>query len=322
MKRAYPIIILPALSAILLASCSGADSPQSEENTPEQAAPTVSLENGFQIFQANCVNCHSPQAGLENGVAPPMNAVKHHYLRAYQDSAKFVSGLTRFLALPDAKSARMKRAVEKYGPMPGMGLNEEEMRNVAAYIYVSTLEQKDWHSTQFLLDKQQYGGTEGLSPLEKGKIMALQTKSMLGSHLKKALSTKGTEGALSFCSLRALPLTDSMSVVLNARIQRVSDRNRNPKNAATGEALEYIKQARIDQSQGRELKPKLIEKDGKTLGFYPILTEEMCLQCHGTPNTRIKPGTMELLKSAYPNDKATGFHIGDLRGIWVVEMSR
>jgi hypothetical protein len=54
--------------------------------------------------------------------------------------------------------------------------------------------------------------------------------------------------------------------------------------------------------------------------YYPILTNAMCLQCHGKPEEDIKPSTLSKLHMLYPQDKGVGYEENELRGIWVVEM--
>jgi hypothetical protein len=44
----------------------------------------------------------------------------------------------------------------------------------------------------------------------------------------------------------------------------------------------------------------------------------MCLSCHGDLNT-ISPEVKEVLKKEYPQDRATGYKINDLRGAVVAE---
>ncbi|WP_338769735.1 hypothetical protein WAF17_10435 [Bernardetia sp. ABR2-2B] len=57
----------------------------------------------------------------------------------------------------------------------------------------------------------------------------MQTKGVLGKNLLGAINSKGTEHAVSFCSTKAIHLTDSMAVALNAYVKRVSNKNINPK---------------------------------------------------------------------------------------------
>ena len=55
--------------------------------------------------------------------------------------------------------------------------------------------------------------------MEIGKTMALKTKRCLGRNLLEAINTKGTEHALEFCSTRAIPLTDSLTLAQHAGIK-------------------------------------------------------------------------------------------------------
>lgn len=48
----------------------------------------------------------------------------------------------------------------------------------------------------------------------------------------------------------------------------------------------------------------------------------MCLQCHGNPNAEIKPETYTALKALYPNDKATGYDVDQVRGIWSISFEK
>jgi cytochrome c553 len=58
------------------------------------------------------------------------------------------------------------------------------------------------------------------------------------------------------------------------------------------------------------------------IGFYPIETNKMCLQCHGKPGTDIKVSTIEKIEKYYPMDKAKEYAENQLRGIFVVEMNK
>ena len=164
--------------------------------------------------------------------------------------------------------------------------------------------------------------TNDLTLLETGQSFAVQTQEILAKNLLNAINTKGTEHALSFCNEKAYPLTDSMALVVNAHIKRVSDKTRNPKNLANKEESAYIKKSKELLAKGENIKPEITEIDGKSVGYYPIITNKMCMQCHGNPNTEILTNTRSKIKNLYPNDKAVGYKINELRGIWVVEMNK
>ena len=171
--------------------------------------------------------------------------------------------------------------------------------------------------------KQELSGEQKAAhlPYEKmGLDYALATKAVLGKNLITAISTQGVENAIGFCNEKAYPLTDSMATVLHANIKRVSDKNRNAGNAADAKEVRYIESCRQNLAKGEPLKPELHRAKGKVKAYYPILIEQLCLQCHGTPETEIAHNTLEKIRVLYPADKAVGYKENEIRGIWVVEM--
>lgn len=168
---------------------------------------------------------------------------------------------------------------------------------------------------------EKHNSSSSLTPIEEGQKIAMQTKGVLGKNLMEAINSKGTVGAVTFCSTRAIPLTDSVAVSLNAKIKRVSDNNRNPSNKANNTEIKYLNEMKLAISQGKNPEPYLTSANGKNLGYYPITTNQMCLQCHGQPKTEISPKTLLELNSLYPHDKAVGYKVNELRGMWVVEMN-
>jgi hypothetical protein len=101
----------------------------------------------------------------------------------------------------------------------------------------------------------------------------------------------------------------------------VPGRNRNPGNIAQGWQARAL--ADVSQAVARGGKPQdqvvLARQDlpaGVALGFFKgIAVEPQCLGCHGTA----VPAPVEAaIRRHYPNDTATGFAAGDLRGgLWV-----
>lgn len=158
--------------------------------------------------------------------------------------------------------------------------------------------------------------------LEIGQEMAAQTKSSLGKNLVLAITEKGAAGAVDFCNIQAIPITDSMSVALGAKIKRVSDKPRNPENQANESELEYIQAWKNAKANHTSHPGKITEINGKMVGYYPILTNSMCLQCHGQPKTEINTATQNELNKKYPKDLAVGYAENEIRGIFVVEMDK
>jgi len=150
--------------------------------------------------------------------------------------------------------------------------------------------------------------------LETGKELALQTKSSLGKYLVSALSEKGAAGAIEFCTIKAIAITDSMSLVLDAKIKRVSDQPRNLMNLANVAEFAYIKKWKEAHANGEEQPPIITEMDGKIVGYYPIITNQMCLQFHGKPDKEINNATLQIIKIIYPADQAIGYAENEIRG--------
>ncbi len=160
------------------------------------------------------------------------------------------------------------------------------------------------------------------TPVEIGMSYALGTKKVLGKNLMGTIQKKGTLEALKFCSLKAYHLSDSMSVKFNAKIRRVSDKNRNPKNEASEKELAIIKNYKEKLANNEKLKPIVEEKDGKVQFYAPIKTNGMCLQCHGTPKEQIKQDVLDKLAELYPKDKAQGYGVDQIRGIWSINFEK
>lgn len=147
---------------------------------------------------------------------------------------------------------------------------------------------------------------------------AVKTKGVLGKNLTNAINAQGTEKAIQFCSTKAIVLTDSMGTVFNATIKRVSDKPRNPINRANENETAFIKELKQKISNGEKVTPKFTDSDGQTKGYFPIETNLMCLQCHGSKNLDIKPNVLKKIAQLYPDDQATGYKENQLRGIFVV----
>lgn len=57
--------------------------------------------------------------------------------------------------------------------------------------------------------------------------------------------------------------------------------------------------------------------DDERIGYVePITVAPLCTTCHGES---ISPGISNAIAERYPDDEATGFTVGDLRGVFWVE---
>ena len=155
---------------------------------------------------------------------------------------------------------------------------------------------------------------------EIGNEITLKAKKTLGKKLKNAIQNGGVENAISFCNLNAMPLIDSLSSKFSTEIRRVSLKVRNPNDHPDNLEREILEAYAYQWKDSIPLQTNVQAlEEGKYLFTKPILIDNtLCLGCHGTPENGLLKQTADFIKLKYPNDKATGYQIGDLRGIWSI----
>jgi hypothetical protein len=157
--------------------------------------------------------------------------------------------------------------------------------------------------------------------LQTGKKVAAETFGLLSSNLQQALATGGVTNALPYCSLAASPLTASVGERHGVEVRRVTHKARNLKAAATEFELLMLDQFRDALVRSNAPSPLITNLHDGTLVFYApiILTNALCLKCHGQPGSDIAPEALQVIRRLYPADQAVGFGLGELRGAWRVE---
>lgn len=158
------------------------------------------------------------------------------------------------------------------------------------------------------------------SVVSKGKSITEDAFQTLSSNLMGAMQEGGFEYALQFCKVEALPLTDSLSTHYNVQVRRATHRPRNASNSADSLEMETIRNYIAQLNTQEELTPVLYRSDDQIIYHAPIVINNgLCLNCHGDPGSDIQQERLEMIGELYPDDKATGFDMGELRGIWSVE---
>jgi len=156
----------------------------------------------------------------------------------------------------------------------------------------------------------------------QGKEIVKATFTALSSQLKSAMKQGGVPYAVTFCNVTAMPITDSLAARYDVDIKRVSMRNRNTDNAP--DALEEsmissLQKMMVASYEGINM--VVLDVDENPVYVQPIVLGDQCLQCHGKIGTDITADNYEIIQSLYPDDKATGYRSGDLRGIWRIKFN-
>jgi len=143
----------------------------------------------------------------------------------------------------------------------------------------------------------------------------------LKSELMAAKKAGGAVNALNVCNTKALPISAAVSEKVGLTMTRTSLKPRNAKNAPDDWEKAVLEQFEQRKTQGEDPKTlefhEVIEKDGQRQRRYmkAIHTAPLCLTCHGS---YIAQKIQNKLNELYPEDKATGFQVGDLRGAFSI----
>ncbi|MFD0933551.1 DUF3365 domain-containing protein [Psychroflexus salinarum] len=328
--------LITLVIALSLASC--------KKSSEEDKADYVKLKStdlnseeiavkGKTLMENKCYLCHSPETVQGSMIAPPMVALKMRYSNDAKSKEEFIADIWSFVEKPTEDKAKLKGAVKRFGVMPYQPYAQEDIEVIAAFMYDYEIEEPEWFQKHWKDEhggkrKRQRGKATGNLPKPQqtyadiGMSYAKSTKATLGKNLMGAIQKEGVLHALSFCNVQAMPLTDSMSTKHNATIKRVSDKYRNPKNEANEEELKYISLYKQILENGEEPEPIVVEENEKVNFYYPIVTNDMCLKCHGTPDKEIQSETYERIKTLYPKDKAIGYNVNEVRGMWSINFDK
>ncbi len=143
----------------------------------------------------------------------------------------------------------------------------------------------------------------------------------LKKHLQDAMKSGGPANALNVCKTVAPSIAETHSKTSGLTIKRTALKVRNPENAPDDYELKVLQQFVADIAAGKDAKTmkkaEIVEVDGgKVFRFSKAIpTQKMCLRCHGE---NIAPELKARIDELYPEDKATGFKEGDLRGIFSI----
>lgn len=156
--------------------------------------------------------------------------------------------------------------------------------------------------------------------LTEAKSLENDLKSSLMTNLSKKIAEVGPEGAVPFCHANVKPIAKAAA---KDRLQkyefgRTSHKIRNPENQPQAWATQYLKEFE-GKKKGEVKKEYIIHRleNGKRVYLSPLYVEAKCLLCHGE---NISSSVKTKIQELYPQDKATGFKLGEFRGfIWVKE---
>jgi hypothetical protein len=146
----------------------------------------------------------------------------------------------------------------------------------------------------------------------------------LVSELKGAIKAGGPVNAISVCNQEAPAIAANLSGEDGWQVARTSLKVRNPGNAPDSWEIAVLKRFEARKAAGEDparlAYAEIVKQDGEKVFRFmsAIPTKKICLKCHGA---NLAPEVAARLDALYPEDRARGFKIGDIRGAFTLSKS-
>lgn len=157
---------------------------------------------------------------------------------------------------------------------------------------------------------------------EEAKELVQQFAGQLKPALVSAMSEGGPVNAVSVCAEQAPAIAAGLSESSGWTVRRVSLK---PRNSNTGEPDKWAQQIleEFDAANAAGANPATMAHaetvNGEFRFMKPQPVEGVCLACHGKT---IAPPVARALARFYPDDRATGYELGDIRGAFYLTRPR
>jgi len=139
--------------------------------------------------------------------------------------------------------------------------------------------------------------------------------------LVSAMKEKGPAGAVDVCHTKAQEITRKHNAN-GWQVGRTALKIRNPRNAPDAwekAVLEEFEKKIAEGADPKQLaRAAIVEENGKKVFRFmkAIPVMKPCLNCHGE---KVSPDVLAVIRKHYPQDQATGFKLGQLRGAFTLK---
>lgn len=152
--------------------------------------------------------------------------------------------------------------------------------------------------------------------LGEARKVATSLPPKLLASLQAEIDKSGPEGAIPVCKDMAPKMAGEISKQTGWKIKRVSLKARNDARAIPDDwekaALEdFDKRAAAGEPPAQLEKGETVGNEYRYVKALPV--QPLCLNCHG-PADQLSPAVKSALGQHYPNDRATGYSVGQIRG--------
>lgn len=108
-------------------------------------------KEGKALYITHCSSCHGNTGGMDMNkrVAPPIIAVRMHYIGSYPDKDAFVMAIAQWVEQQDASQSLMRGAIRRFNIMPPISISKSDAEKIAAYIFEGDVEKPDGFDKHF-----------------------------------------------------------------------------------------------------------------------------------------------------------------------------
>jgi len=124
--------------------------------------------------------------------------------------------------------------------------------------------------------------------------------------------------AMGACSSMAIQMVNEYNQqITDVKLRRTALKYRNPKNKPDT-ADRMVMDTFVSS---KKFEPLVVDLGDQYRVYKPLPTKQACLLCHGARND-ISPELVKMIDRTYPKDMATGFALGEFRGVVVAEIKK
>lgn len=149
---------------------------------------------------------------------------------------------------------------------------------------------------------------------ESAKTLSLDLKRNLLEQLSKKISEVGAAESIGFCKTEVGPIVKGIAGERAKKFNfgRTSLKLRNPNNKPQDWMIKYLQEF---ENKNEDKGVLHTFENGEQAFLGPIYVQAVCLQCHGE---NLSSAVKSKLNELYPQDKATGYKLGQFRGfVWI-----
>lgn len=161
-------VVLLVLFSVLIISCNNSEY---NEYSALKKQMKAKKHPGKKLIETNCYICHNPSASHDDRIAPPMIAIKKHYINDDTSKAHFIAAMQAWIKNPNEDDAKMFGAVKRFGVMPKTPFPEANIQHIADYLFDYDIEQPEWFEDHFNQEKGKRKG-QGMGN-GKGKVKGM-----------------------------------------------------------------------------------------------------------------------------------------------------